>query len=341
MNHFVRITVSLFPVLALAVGLLYLDRYKLVKLRSVAETILFGALVAVACILLKSLFLTDITLEGAVFSMHLISMYLSPILEELFKGIYLVYLVKTRRIGFIVDGAIFGFAIGAGFGAAENIYYLYSLPDENLLTWCVRGFGTAILHGGTTAIMGIISKYLCERHGHEKTVLFFPGLGIAFLIHSFFNHFFIPNVISALGIWVFFPLLILFSFERSEKSLKTWLSEGLDSDIEIFEMIRSGKVLESRMGRYFNSLKNRIPGEILTDMLCYVRIFTELSIKAKGILMMREHGFQVSIDPETEDKFVELEHLEKNIGKIGKRYLSPFLHAKSHDLWQLHMLERE
>jgi len=32
---------------------------------------------------------------------------------------------------------------------AENLYYLASLPDTGLIVWVIRGFGTAILHGGT------------------------------------------------------------------------------------------------------------------------------------------------------------------------------------------------
>lgn len=57
------------------------------------------------------------------------SRYGAPVVEEVLKSIYLVYLIKSKRIGFMVDSAIFGFAIGAGFAFVENIYYLQSVSD--------------------------------------------------------------------------------------------------------------------------------------------------------------------------------------------------------------------
>ena len=163
MDEYIRIAVSLIPVFTFVIVLLFLDNYKLVKFRSVVEAILIGACVALACLLINSWFLTKLMVERVVFSR-----YLAPVIEELRKGIYLVYLVKSKRIGFIVDAAIFGFAIGAGFAFVENVYYLYSLPDASLATWFIRGFGTAIMHGGTTAIFGIISKNFCDRHDSEN-----------------------------------------------------------------------------------------------------------------------------------------------------------------------------
>ena len=100
-----------------------------------------------------------------------------------------------------------------------------------------------------------------------------------------------------------------------------------------------GLILESRIGRYLVSLKNKIPGEVLADMLCYLQISVELALKAKGTLLMHEAGFDSTLDDEVKNKLKELKQLEMHIGKTGKRILAPFLHVKSQDLWQIHMLE--
>jgi len=333
MDEFIRIAVSLLPVFTFVIVLLFLDNYKLVKFQSVV-TVLIGAGVAFACLIINSWFLTKLMVDRVVFTR-----YLAPVFEEVLKGIYLVYLVKSKRIGFIVDGAIFGFAIGAGFAFVENVYYLYSLPDASLPTWIIRGFGTAIMHGGTTAIIGIISKNFCDRHDSERIHFFLPGLGIAVLIHSLFNHMILPTSLSTIVILITLPVFIIFSFNRSERSLKKWLNVGFDSDMQILEMIRSGKVLKSKIGKYLYALKSRIAGEVLADIICYLRIFVELSIKAKGILIMHEAGFKVPPDAETKEKFAELKKIKKSIGKIGKLIVLPFLHTSSRDLWQIHMLE--
>ena len=73
-------------------------------------------------------------------------------------------------------------------------------------------------------------------------------------------------------------------------------------------------------------------------MLCLLRLHAELSIQAKGVLLMREAGFETEPDPEIREKLVELEFLEKSVGKTGMRALAPFLHWRTRDLWQLHML---
>jgi hypothetical protein len=59
---------------------------------------------------------------------------------------------------FLVDAAQLGFAVGAGFAVVENIQYLRSLADASIALWLVRGLGTAVLHGATTAIFAMMSK---------------------------------------------------------------------------------------------------------------------------------------------------------------------------------------
>mgnify|MGYP000417393272 CR=1 FL=1 len=51
---------------------------------------------------------------------------------------------------------MFGFAVGAGFAVFENLFYLMQAEHRSLLVWFVRGFGTAIMHGGTTATVVIV-----------------------------------------------------------------------------------------------------------------------------------------------------------------------------------------
>ncbi len=93
------------------------------------------------------------------------------------------------------------------------------------------------------------------------------------------------------------------------------------------------------MGKYLQSLRERFSGEVVADLLCYLRIHVELSIRAKGILMMREGGFDVEPDEETRARLTELRYLEGSIGMVGKLAMSPFLHVSGKELWQLYMLQ--
>ena len=90
----------------------------------------------------------------------LISDYDAPLLEDLLKGSVLIALVARGRVGFLVDAAVHGFAIGAGFALIENVTYLRAFGTAPWTLWLVRGLGTAMLHGGTTAIFGVLSRPL-------------------------------------------------------------------------------------------------------------------------------------------------------------------------------------
>jgi RsiW-degrading membrane proteinase PrsW (M82 family) len=325
--------ISLLPVLLFLLSLVYLDSYKLVSLRGTLLTILFGCVVAGAAFLVNTAVAALFDLERSIESR-----YIAPLLEESLKAVYLLYLIRRERIGFMVDAAIRGFAIGAGFALVENIYYLQLRPEAGVVLWVVRGFGTAIMHGGATAIVGVLAKSLLDRYGSSRLVYVLPGLFVAVVVHVFYNHFFVSPIVSTLAILIVLPMILVLVFNRSEKVTRNWLGVGFDSDRELLEMITTGTLSETRIGTYLHSLETHFPAGMVADMLCYLRVYLELSIKAKGVLLMREAGFEIDADPDVRDQLAELAYLEKTIGKTGMRTLMPCLGASRRDLWQLQLL---
>jgi RsiW-degrading membrane proteinase PrsW (M82 family) len=330
----VGILLGLLPVLLFLGGLLYIDSYKLVHFPAVLSTIAVGAASAVLAIPANGWLLSILGLQ---FSSY--SRYVSPVVEETLKAIFLVYLLKSNKVGFSVDAAIRGFAIGAGFALVENLYYFHFRPDASPSLWIIRGFGTAVMHGGATSLVGILSKEMADRRGSASLPVFLPGILLATALHSFFNHFLLSPFLSTLLILLLLPSMLLLVFRRSERATRDWLGIGFDSDRELLEMITTGTLQETRIGSYLHSLQDRFAGETVADMLCYLRLHLELSIRAKGMLLMREAGFHVPPDREVQEQFAELAFLEKSIGRTGKIALHPFLHTRSKDLWQITMLQ--
>ena len=330
------VAVGLLPVILFLLALIYLDSYKLVRLRWVA-----GALVA-GCVLAAGCWFANAALEHRLgLSATAYSRYVAPIVEELAKALLIVGLVRANRIGFLVDAAIYGFAIGTGFAVVENLCYWHSLANPSINLWMVRGFGTAVMHGGVTAIFGIAGKTLADRRGLPKGAGWLIALLAAVAIHSAFNHFFLSPVLSTAFIMIVLPPLIFVVFQRSEKALEEWLNVGFDADTEVLEMILSGNVSQSNVGIYLRSLKERFPGEVVVDMLCCLRLHLELSLRAKGLLMMREAGFPVTLDAADKANLDELDFLERSIGATGKLAMAPFLRTSSRDLWQIYMMRDE
>lgn len=331
-----HVAVGVLPVVAFLAALLYLDSYKLVTMHAVMAVIACGVVVAIGCYFVNAYALRTLALDFTHFSR-----YVGPVTEELGKGLVVVALIRTHRAGFLVDAAILGFAVGTGFALVENVYYQYLVPEAGLGTWIVRGFGTAIMHGGTTAIFAVMSLALIERAPRAGFAAFLPGFALAVVLHSAFNHMYLSPRLATLVVLLGLPPLLLLVFQRSERSVARWLGHGFDADTQMLEAITSGHFPDSPAGRYLTSLQHRFKGPVVADLLCYLRLHTELALRAKGVLMMRETGFPVAVDEATRDKFVEMRYLERSIGATGRLAMLPLLHGGSKDIWQLRMLESE
>jgi RsiW-degrading membrane proteinase PrsW (M82 family) len=323
------------PVVMFLVGLILMDSYKLVGRNAILVAMGVGGAAAAGCYF-GNRYLLDVGLV----SPAMLTLYLAPALEEFAKALYLFLLIRTHRVGFMVDAGILGFAIGTGFAMVENLYYFGTIGSSSLLIWLVRGLGTAIMHGSGTAVVGIITKNLVDRSPKGRWYHYLPGLALAVFAHSTFNHLSHNPLLATAFLLVVMPLLLFLVFEYSERATREWLGSGLDLDMELLEQIMSGEVLETRVGRYLHSLKEHFPGEMVADMLCLVRIQLELSTRAKGLLLARAAGLDLPLDDSVRENFEELKFLEKSIGPTGRMAILPFLRTSSRDLWQFYRLER-
>lgn len=328
-----KAVLALFPVLAFLGGLVFMDSFKLVPLRAVLRSVAIGALVALAAAGVHAALLESWSVSPTV-----LSRYVAPITEEALKGLYVALLIRTGRVGFLVDAAIHGFAVGAGFALVENVEYLGALATPNLLVWVVRGFGTAVLHGASTAIFALVTKGLAERHPAAGPLVALPGGLAAVLLHSAYNHFVLPPLASTALLLATLPPLVILAFERSEGATREWLGLGMDTDVELLQSIRTGEIAQTRVGAYLRSLTARFPGPEVADMLCLLRIQLELSIRAKGLLLAREAGLVAEVGPDVQANLEELRYLEGAIGPTGRLAMKPIRRASSRDLWQLRIL---
>ena len=326
-------SLGLLPVLLFLFALELIDTYKLLTLRRVLRSVAVGAGVAVLCYGVNS----AVNLSGLV-PPSLWARSGAPLVEECAKALYVIWMLRKNRIGFMVDAAISGFAVGAGFAILENLTYIPDVSAAGLLTSAIRGLGTAMMHGGTTAIFGIVSVNLTEIRTSRSPAVFLPGIAIAVLIHELYNQPFWRPVTAAVVVLITLPVLMSLIFWRSEKALEKWLGTKLDKDIDLLQMLTSGEFSSSRAGRYLRSLEGTFAPEILGDMLSYLQLSLELSARAKGDLLRREMGFPVSPDPELAAHLKELRYLESQIGRAGQMAVTPLLGRSRRDIWEMEQL---
>ena len=333
----VKVLVCLIPVFLFLVMLMYLDSLKLVRSSLLMICLVWG-LVSAAI----SYFMNTWLMHHLDVSFHTYSDFVAPLVEEFLKCGMLWLLIKRNKIGFMIDGAIYGFSIGAAFSFAENIFYLfhYAGDHHNIMLWITRGFGTAIMHGGTTAIFGIICMSALNRQSNMATATL-SGLLAAIVIHAIFNLFLVSPLVSTVIIVLLVPLSIIFIFTLNEKSIRNWLELEFDSEVKMLRMIRKGQFSQTKTGSYLVSLKVHFTGAMVLDMYCFISLYLELSMKAKSMMMLKENDLEIPPDPDLQVKLLELKALKKNIGRAGYLAIAPVLRMSRKDLWKLSLLENQ
>jgi RsiW-degrading membrane proteinase PrsW (M82 family) len=331
LDHILRLAIGVLPVLLFLSALWIMDSYKLVPRRRIYGAILAGALAAMLCYQFNTLIF-----QRASENQDRYAFLGAPVVEELAKAAYWIFLIATARVAFLVDSAICGFAVGAGFALIENIFYLHVLEGKSIGVWLLRGFGTAVMHGGVAALGGMISVYLAETRQWRGWRQFAPGVLCAIGLHSFFNQGIVSPVVSTAITVAGLPLILAFAFYMSERSLRQWLGGKLDRDLDMLNMIDRGEFHQTRSGAYLLSLHEAFPAEIRADMLCLLHLNIELSVRAKSELLFREAGLEPPPDPELGKRLKELQYLEKSIGPTGMLALRPLLSQTPRDLWAMH-----
>ncbi|HEY0629633.1 MAG TPA: PrsW family glutamic-type intramembrane protease, partial [Sphingomicrobium sp.] len=218
--------VALVPVLVMAALFAWLDVFKLMSVWEMIGCLLLGAVAALAAWPLAGQMLDTLPMGYSFYSR-----IVAPWIEEALKGIALAFLFLTNRIGFKIDAIICGFAIGAGFSVIENIFYLARFPELTASVWLVRGLGTAVMHGATTAILAATAHELGERSMRRQggrmfnPLLLLPGYVAASLIHLVFNQFPDHPMEVMIVTLVAAPLVLIGLLRFGEGETQRWLAE--------------------------------------------------------------------------------------------------------------------
>lgn len=326
------ITAAHLPVLVFLLALVVMDSFKLLPPRTLVLSLGAGTVAAAICLLvhqqLAPMAISPVTLKR----------FVAPLTEEAAKGAFVMWLLARGRLGFAVDAAIAGFAVGTGFAVAENIDYLRVAVDAQIWVWIVRGFGTAILHGATTAVFAMIARGSWESGRSVRGM--FGAWAAAASIHAAFNSLALPPIALTLLLLMGLPCLVLYVFRRSEAATREWITGGLDLDLHLLELISTDAFAHTRFGTHLRALHTRLSGPILTDMFCLLRLDLELAIQAKALLIARQAGLQLPPDEDLRAGLRELTCLEQSIGRTGMLALKGLHVASDRDKWHRWLLEQ-
>lgn len=268
---------------------------------------------------------TDQALQGApsVMSLHI---QLFPLIEELLKGLFILWLLSRKKILFFAEALCYGAAIGAGFALLENLLYGYLHPEITWMTEAFRGFGTALLHMGCSALFAVtalsVSRYL--------------AIIPAFMIHYLYNLFLLPEYVQLITTILLFLTLFVCISLYNEKRVIRWMDDSIIDDIRLLVAIREGRLTDTPAGHYLLTVKEHFQPELFFDMICYMQLYLELLIKGKSRMLLEQEGLAWPLTPEEKDlrasMKTELHTLQRSIGFMGLQVLRPILRYSREDL---------
>jgi RsiW-degrading membrane proteinase PrsW (M82 family) len=140
----------------------------------------------------------------------------APVVEECSKGaalllIFFIAYLARRRNGLVefsgvMDGIVYGSAVGFGFAIAEDLLYGLQFGSE---TFIVRRIFGGFAHASFTSLTGIGIGLIPWVHNRAlKVILPLLGLSGAILLHSAFN--FTATVFGPVGYLVLFCVVLVY-----------------------------------------------------------------------------------------------------------------------------------
>jgi len=328
---------ALIPVLVLLAVFDWLDAFELMSFREILILLVIGGFAA-----LLSWPVSGRLLDTLPIGFSLYSRFVAPWIEEAIKGAAIVALFRMNRIGYKLDAVIAGFAIGAGFSVVENIIYLVRFPDYGAGTWLVRGFGTAVMHGATLAVLAAIAHEFAEREMREAANefdfhlwWFVPGYLVAVALHMAFNQFPDRPLIAMLGAIVVAPLVLIGIFHFGTREAERWLVAELAEHRAAVETLRGGGWPEGPAGEKIAALAGRLDAEGAKRVRRYWELKAWLVAEAEETLMEEATGDAEVSKSEVRAAFAELEGLKKALGRSTFAALRAYLPFSRNDQWEV------
>jgi RsiW-degrading membrane proteinase PrsW (M82 family) len=328
---------ALIPVLVLLAVFDWLDAFELVNIKEILVLLLLGGIAASLSWPVSGRLLDTLPIG---FSNY--SRFVAPWIEEAIKGVMIVALFRMNRIGYKLDAVIAGFAIGAGFSVVENIIYLLRFPDYGAGTWLVRGFGTAVMHGATLAILAAIAHQLAEREHREPASdfdfhlwWFVPGYLVAVALHTAFNQFPDRPLVAMLGAIIVAPLALIAIFHFGTREAERWLVAEMADHRAALEALRDGRWPIGASGEKIAALAGRLDPEGAKRIRRYWELQTWLVAEAEETMMEEATGDAELNSAEVRAALAELDGLKRALGRSTLAALQALLPFSRNDQWEV------
>ena len=214
---------------SLAIPLLYFiaawyfeKREEGTPLRFFAGMFVWGMFAAFLSLLVSSGIISELKDYDIAPYVIIATMLVSPIVEETFKGMGVLFMSGHHEYKDTLTGLLFGFTCGAGFAFVENWFYFAFKTnpfDMGLFAWgsliLYRSFFNTLAHGCFTAAVSTPIGYArsVRKLKSVARLAFVPGVFLAIAIHAIYNMSALADSFmigaNSVPFYVFNPMLII------------------------------------------------------------------------------------------------------------------------------------
>jgi RsiW-degrading membrane proteinase PrsW (M82 family)/cell division protein ZapA (FtsZ GTPase activity inhibitor) len=246
----------------------------------------------------------------------------APIVEEVFKSLVLLYLVRRADTTFFVDGAVYGFAAGIGFAIAENMLYLSRLDaDTGVVVATSRAFLASMGHGSLTAIVGMAVAGFPLGPINHPLLRWLVGLVIASAIHLVFNnvafHQFASGqtgllVLAAINFSLFLLvcILVMWGLRRERARLRKSMAGKTGASSAEARLLRNADDLDELLA----PIEERF-GEAKRDQVANALLLgAQLAMKQDQIRKTRDPELRAELAPQITQLKQELKAARHEVG---------------------------
>ena len=167
------ITLSIgIPLLILLIMLVF-GLYSNQSLGWVALCLIWGAFGYFLTIQLNTYLLSQGVEKDALF------IFFAPIVQQILVALGVFYVLSREKSDNLIEGAVFGWAVGLGLAILDSIYYIRSLPEIALDVVLARSLSTTLVYATAAAITGLVMTQFYFRHRSNRAVILLSGLGAA------------------------------------------------------------------------------------------------------------------------------------------------------------------
>ncbi|MGG7507419.1 PrsW family intramembrane metalloprotease [Plantibacter sp. YIM 135249] len=251
---------------------LWLDRWEREQPRRLLSAFAWGASFAALCSIwsqegLQAFFDATVGTDVTAWFRPLV---ITPVTEEVFKGLFLIWLLvyRRRRITGLLDGIVYGGLVGAGFAFTEQILYFgrivttFAASDPSdggalvtlILSFALRMVMVPFMHSFLVAIFGLgIAAAAGTRSRGARFGLAGAGLLVAIVLHGVWDWaglsgtrdpFLIYKIYGAVMVPLFLAMLILALILRRR--------EGKAIAAALPSLAREGRIGEHEVGALAN-----------------------------------------------------------------------------------------